>query len=37
MIGCSKKNGENYPRKCFWKAEKDTPIKINPELVLIGF
>ena len=28
MIGCSKKNRENYPGKCFWTKEKETQVKI---------
>ena len=28
MIGCSKKNRENYPGKCFWTKEKETPVKM---------
>ena len=31
-IGSSKNNRENYPRKCFWKQEKETPFKFNPGL-----
>ena len=30
MIGSSKNNGENYPRKCFWTQEKETRVKFNP-------
>ena len=30
MIGCSKNNRENYPRKCFWTKEKETRVKFNP-------
>ena len=30
MIGHSKKNRENCPRKCFWWKEKDTRVKILP-------
>ena len=26
MIGSSKNNRENYPRKCFWTKEKETPV-----------
>ena len=32
MIGSSKNNGENYPRKCFWTQEKETRVKFNPGL-----
>ena len=32
MIGSSKNNKENYPRKCFWTQEKETRLKFNPEL-----
>ena len=32
MIGSSKNNRENYPRKCFWTEEKETPVKFNPGL-----
>ena len=32
MIGSSKNNRENYPRKCFWKQEKETRFKFNPGL-----
>ena len=28
MIGCSKKNRENNPIKCFWTKEKETQVKI---------
>ena len=36
MIGCSKKNRENYPGKCFWAKEKETQVKLNPGIALIG-
>ena len=32
MIGSSKNNRENYPRKCFWTQEKETLVKFNPGL-----
>ena len=32
MIGSSKINKENYPRKCFWTQEKETQVKFNPGL-----
>ena len=32
MMGSSKNNRENYPRKCFWTQEKDTWVKFNPGL-----
>ena len=32
MIGSSKNNRENYPRKCFWAQEKETRVKFNPML-----
>ena len=32
MIGSSKNNRENYPRKCFWAQEKETRVKFNPRL-----
>ena len=32
MIGSSKNNGENYPRKCFWTQERETRVKFNPGL-----
>ena len=32
MIGSSKHNGENYPRKCFWTREKEIRLKFNPGL-----
>ena len=32
MIGSSKNNRENYPRKCFWTQEKETMVKFNPGL-----
>ena len=32
MIGSSKNNRENYPRKCFWTPEKKTRVKFNPGL-----
>jgi len=28
MIGCSKKNGENYPGKCFQTNEKEAQVNI---------
>ena len=37
MIGYSKKKRENYPWKCFWAKEKDTRVKLNPGIALIGF
>ena len=30
MIGSSKNNRENFPRKCFWTQEKETWVKFNP-------
>ena len=30
MIGSSKNNRENYPRKCFWTQEKEIWVKFNP-------
>ena len=32
MIGVSKNNRENYPRKCFRTPEKETRVKFNPGL-----
>ena len=32
MIGSSKNNRENYPRKCFSTQEKETMVKFNPGL-----
>ena len=32
MIGSSKNNRENYPRKYFWTQEKETRVKFNPWL-----
>ena len=32
MIGSSKNKRENYPRKSFWKQEKETRVKFNPGL-----
>ena len=32
MIGSSKNNRENYPRKCFRTPEKETRVKFNPGL-----
>ena len=32
MIGSSKNKRENYPRKCFWKQEKEARVKFNPGL-----
>ena len=32
MIGSSKNNRENYPRKCFRIPEKETSVKFNPRL-----
>ena len=36
MIGCSKKNRENYPGKCFGTKEEETGLRFNPGLALIG-
>ena len=36
MVGCSKKNRENYPGKCFGTKEKETGLRFNPRLALIG-
>ena len=36
MIGYSKENRENCPRKCFWWKEKRPGLKFNPVLALIG-
>ena len=32
MIGSSKNNRENYPRKCFGTQERETRVKFNPRL-----
>ena len=32
MIGSSKNNRENYPRKCFLTQEKEKQVKFNPGL-----
>ena len=32
MIGSSKNNRENYPRKCFRTQEQETRVKFNPGL-----
>ena len=32
MVGSSKNNRENYPRKCFWTKEKETRVKSKPRL-----
>ena len=32
MIGGSKNNRQNYPRRCFWTQEKETRVKFNPRL-----
>ena len=32
MIGSSKNNRENFPRKCFWTQEKETWDKFNPRV-----
>ena len=32
IIGSSKNNRENYPRKWFWRQEKETRVKFNPGL-----
>ena len=32
MIGSSKNNRQNYPRKCYWTQEKETRVKFNPGL-----
>ena len=32
MIGSSKNNRENYPRKCFWTQERETRVKFNSGL-----
>ena len=37
MIGSSKNNRENYPRKCFWTQEKETRVKFKPGLRAIDF
>ena len=36
IIGCSKKNTVNYPKKAFPLANKETQIKINLGSALIG-
>ena len=36
MIGCSKKNRENYPGKCFEQKKNKPRLKFNPGLALIG-
>ena len=36
MIGCSKKNRENYRGKCFGTKEEETGLRFNPGLALIG-
>ena len=36
MIGYSKKNTENCPRKCFDEKKKQPGLKFNPGLALIG-
>ena len=36
MIGYSKKNRENFPRKCFDEKKKRPGLKFNPGLALIG-
>ena len=33
MIGSSKNDRENYPRKRFWTQEKETRVKFNPGLI----
>ena len=33
MIGNSKNNRENYPRKYFWTQDKETRVKFNPGLI----
>ena len=35
MIGSSKNNTVNYPKKCFWTQEKETKVKCNPGLSAI--
>ena len=32
MIGYTKENSKNYPRKCFWTEEKESQIKIQPRV-----
>ena len=32
MAGCAKEKEENYLRKCFWAEEKETHIKIEPQV-----
>ena len=32
MIGSSKNNRENYPKKCFLAKERGTRVKFNPGL-----
>ena len=36
IIGCSKKNSENFPYKIFEQRNKESWIRINPGLRLIG-
>ena len=36
MIGCSKKNRENYPGKCFEQKKEKPRLKFNPGLALIA-
>ena len=36
MIGYSKKKREYFPGKCFWAKEKETRVKLNPGIALIG-
>ena len=36
MIDCSKKNREDYPRKCLWAKEKEKGLKFYRGLALIG-
>ena len=36
MIGYSKKNSENCPRKCFGEKKKRPGLKSNPGLALIS-
>ena len=33
MTGCSKRNRENYPRKCFETNEKETKIFVQEKIV----
>ena len=35
MIGCSEKNTENYPKKCYEQKKKKPGLKFNPGLELI--